>query len=310
MNKAAGKKSTIGIAKIRECRDALKIKETFFEILDLMNTNGKIFIPKGARIFIKPNICFVKGYETGSTVDPFLVKYLIEWLQNNFDIKIITIGEADATQMRADVAFRVLGWYDLFNSASGVQLLNISKDLKRRIELNGLYFKTLEMSETYMSCDFLISFGKLKTHYPAGISCILKNQFGSNPVKNKAQFHKHLDAAICDLNKVKIPDLCIVDGIIAMEGDGPVSGMAKPFGVLIIGDDPVSVDHACAKIMGINPKRVKYLKLAEKQCLGNDKYDVIGIEIEKVRTKFKYGPPISRRVLAFVQRFVVWISRH
>ena len=301
MPHSAENKSTVGIVKIRELRNRSETKDAFFDILNVMKQKGKIQIPPEAKIFIKPNICCVKGYETGATVDPLLVKYLIEWLKKNFNIKMITVGEADATQMKADIAFRVLGWYDLLSPILGVQFVNLSKDKKITVELDGLYYRKLEMSETYMESDFLISFGKLKIHYPVGISCVLKNQFGANPVKYKAQFHKHLSEVIYDLNKVKIPNFCVVDGIIGMEGYGPTSGVPKPLGVILVGDDPVSVDYACAEIMGINPKRIEYLKLAKKRKLGNAKYDIIGEGMDTVKTKFKFGPSRTKKVLTFIQ---------
>lgn len=80
------------------------------------------------------------------------------------------------------------------------------------------------MSKTYMDSDFLISLAKLKMHTITGITCVLKNQFGANPQKRKIHYHSNLITVIHDLNKVKLPDLCLVNGIIGMEGNGPVDG--------------------------------------------------------------------------------------
>jgi uncharacterized protein (DUF362 family) len=145
------------------------------------------------------------------------------------------------------------------------------------------------MSKSYMESDYLISVGKLKTHVMTGITCILKNQFGANPTKHKAQYHSCLDEVIHDLNKARLPDLCLVDGIIAMEGKGPVSGMPKPLGLLIIGNDAVATDHACSRIMGLNPNN-SHLKLAIKRKLGSIEYEVFGEKIEDVRSRFEHIP--------------------
>ena len=310
MNKMV-RKSNVGIVRVENPQNKSEIRNALFNLLDQMKERGEIKIPQKADIMIKPNICLVRGYETGATVDPFVVKCLIDWLLQNYNIKAITIGEADATELNIEVAFKVLGWEDTFNQYSNVRLLNLTKDDYIDIDLNGLYFKTLKMSKSYMESDFLISVGKLKTHTMTKITCNLKNLYGANPVKNKAQYHPNLDEVICDLNKVKMPDLCLVDGVIAMEGEGPVTGMANPLGLLIIGDDAVTTDYACARIMGFNPNKISHLKLAVKEKLGNTDYEVFGERIEDIRTKFEFVPLWKRIAVGiyqnkFINRIPLW----
>ena len=298
------KKSIVGIAKVEHLQNTSEIKYALFDLLNQMKNMGKIKIPPKAKVMIKPNICYIKGYETGATVDPFVVKCLVEWLLQNYDIESITIGEADATELNADIAFKVLGWEDTFKSLPNVRLLNLTKDEYVDIELDGLYFETLKMSRTYMESAFLISVAKLKTHDMCGITGILKNQYGANPIKYKAQYHKNLDEVIHDLNKVKVPDLCLVDGIIAMEGAGPVSGIPKPEGILIIGNDPVATDHACARIMGFNVNKISHLRLATKKGLGSIDYEAFGVNIDDIKIKFKFGSPLWKRVITSVYRSI------
>ncbi|MBA7538309.1 hypothetical protein ES705_30584 [subsurface metagenome] len=304
-------KNIVGIAKVKHPQNKSEIKSELFNLLDQVKKRGKIKIPPKASIMIKPNICLVRGYETGATVDPFIVKCLVDWLLQNYDIETVTIGEADATELNVEVAFKVLGWEDTFNQYSNVKLLNLTKDDYVDVDLNGLYFKNLKMSKSYMESDLLISVGKLKTHTMTEITCILKNQYGANPIKNKAQYHPHLDEVICDLNKARLPDLCLVDGIIAMEGAGPVSGAPNPIGLLIAGNDAVATDHACARIMGFNPNKISHLKLAVKQKLGSTDYEVFGERIEDVRTKFEFVPLWKRLAVAiyqnkFINRIPLW----
>ena len=304
-------KSTVEITKVKYLQNKSEIRSALFNLLDQMKEKDKIKIPPKAKIIVKPNICLVRGYETGATVDPFIVKCLVDWLLQNYDIETITIGEADATELNVEVAFKVLGWEDTFNQYSNVRLLNLTKDNLINIDLNGLYFKNLKMSKSYMESDFLISIAKLKTHTMTGITCNLKNLYGANPIKNKAQYHPHLDEVICDLNMVRLPDLCLIDGIIAMEGAGPVSGAPNPLGLLIVGNDAVATDYACTRIMGFNPNKISHLKLAVKQKLGSTDYEVFGEEIEDVRTKFEFVPLWKRLAVAiyqnkFINRIPLW----
>lgn len=281
-------KNIVGIAKVKHPQNKPEIESALSNLLDQMKQRDKIKIPPKASIMIKPNICIVRGYETGVSVDPFIVKCLVDWLLQNYDVEAITIGEADATELNVEVAFKVLGWEDAFNHYSNVRLLNLTKDGLVDVDLNGLYFENLKMSKSYMESDFLISVAKLKTHTMTGITCNLKNLYGANPIKNKVQYHPHLDEVICDLNKVRLPDLCLVDGIIAMEGAGPVSGAPNPIGLLIAGNDAVATDQACATIMGFKPNKISHLTLAVKQKLGGTDYEIFLERIEDVRTKFEF----------------------
>lgn len=304
-------KNIVGLAKIKHPQNKSEIESALFNLLDQMKKKNEINISKKADIMIKPNICLVRGYETGATVDPFIVKCLVDWLIQNYDIELITIGEADATELNIDIAFKVLGWEDIFNHYPNVRLLNLTKDERVEVELNGLYFKNLKISKTYMESDFLISVAKLKTHTITGITCNLKNLYGSNPIKNKAQYHTHLDEVIFDLNKARLPDLCLVDGVIAMEGAGPVSGEPNPAGLLIAGNDAVATDHACARIMGFNPNKITHLNEAVKQMLGSTDYEVFGERIEDVRTKFKFVSSWKKIVTSvyrnkFINRIPLW----
>ena len=304
-------KNIVGIAKVNHPQNKSEIKSALFNLLTQMKQRCKLKIPPKANVMIKPNICMVRGYETGATVDPFIVKCLVDWLLQNCDVETITIGEADATGLNVEVAFKVLGWEDTFSQYHNVRLLNLTKDEYIDINLNGLYFKKIKMSKSYMESDFLISVAKLKTHGMTGITCNLKNLYGANPIKNKAQYHPHLDEVICDMNKARLPDLCLVDGIIAMEGAGPVSGAPKPIGVLVTGNDAVAADHACMKIMRFNLNKIAHLKLALKKKLGSTDYEIFGERIEDVRTKFEFVPLWKRLAVAiyqnkFINRIPLW----
>jgi uncharacterized protein (DUF362 family) len=64
------------------------------------------------------------------------------------------------------------------------------------------------------------------------------------------------------------PDLAIVDGIVGMEGDGPLNGTPKALGALIMGTDPVAVDATCCRLMQLDPERIGYLVLGRRKKLG------------------------------------------
>ena len=78
-----GPKNIVGIARVKHPQNKSEIESTLFNLLDERKERNKIKIPSNANVMTKPNICLVRGYETGVSVDPFIVKYLVERLSQN-----------------------------------------------------------------------------------------------------------------------------------------------------------------------------------------------------------------------------------
>jgi uncharacterized protein (DUF362 family) len=154
--------------------------------------------------------------------------------------------------------------------------------------LNELY-----LPKTALGVDFLVSMPKLKTHHWAGVTLSLKNMFGIVPgacygwPKNVLHW-AGIDRAILDINAAARPDFAIVDGIVGMEGNGPIQGTPKASGVLVFGSDPVAVDATCCRVMGLVPERVNYLAQAGTLLghLNAHKIQQLGESIASVRTSF------------------------
>jgi len=153
--------------------------------------------------------------------------------------------------------------------------------------------KELYLPRTALEADFVVSMPKLKTHHWSGVTLSLKNMFGIVPGNcygwpKNALHWAGLTRSILDINSTVRPDFAIVDGIVGMEGNGPLQGDAKPCGVLVAGDDPVAVDATCVRIMGLVPERIDYLAHAGL-LLGHLKRQNIrqlGEPPESVRTCF------------------------
>ena len=77
-------KNIVGIAKIKHPQNKSEIRNELFNLLNQMKKRNKIKIPSNAKVMIKPNICLVRGYETDVSVDPFIVKCLVDWLSQNW----------------------------------------------------------------------------------------------------------------------------------------------------------------------------------------------------------------------------------
>jgi uncharacterized protein (DUF362 family) len=171
--------------------------------------------------------------------------------------------------------------------------LNVDDVEKVPLKTHASRLNELYLPKTALGVDFLVSMPKLKTHHWAGVTLSLKNMFGVVPgscygwPKNVLHW-AGIDRAILDINAVVRPDFAIVDGIVGMEGNGPIQGTPKPCGVLVFGDDPVAVDATCCRVMGFNPARVNYLARAGT-LLGHiqaEKIEQRGESIASVRTPF------------------------
>jgi uncharacterized protein (DUF362 family) len=121
---------------------------------------------------------------------------------------------------------------------------------------------------TVLGADLIVSLAKMKTHHWAGATLSMKNFFGVVPgsvygwPKNKLHY-LGIDESIVALNRqFASKAFAIVDGVIGMEGNGPIQGTPKPVGVLVMGRDLIAVDATCARVMGIDPEKMGYLRLA------------------------------------------------
>jgi uncharacterized protein (DUF362 family) len=125
----------------------------------------------------------------------------------------------------------------------------------------------LALPATLQQVDWIVSLPKMKTHHWAGATLSMKNLFGVMPgiyygwPKNVLH-QAGIEGSILDINAAVKPHLAIVDGIIGMEGDGPIMGTPRHAGVLVMGTNLPAVDATCARLMKIEPSRIGYLAAA------------------------------------------------
>lgn len=175
--------------------------------------------------------------------------------------------------------------------------LNVDDVERVALRTHASRLKELYLPKTVLGVDFLVSMPKLKTHHWAGVTLSMKNMFGIVPgscygwPKNVLHW-AGIERAILDINAAARPDFAIVDGIVGMEGNGPIQGTPKASGVLVLGNDPVAVDATCCRVMGLLPERVKYLSQAGTLLghLKSDKIQQLGESIASVKVPFAVLP--------------------
>ncbi|MBP1762229.1 MAG: hypothetical protein H6Q64_1771 [Firmicutes bacterium] len=141
--------------------------------------------------------------------------------------------------------------------------------------LDGLQNKKFVIAKGVLECDGMISLPKLKTHGLTRLTGCIKNQFGCIPGLLKGEYHVKLPDVnnfaqmLVDLNILLKPRLFIMDGIMAMEGNGPRGGRPKNMNVLLFSSDPVALDATVCRMVGVNPELVPTVTAGMKAGLGS-----------------------------------------
>jgi len=245
-----------------------KLKEAIGKSLMLINFN---FDRNVKKIVIKPNMCYYYHPSTGEVTDPRFVGVLIDVLREGFgkDSEIFVV-ESDASAMKCEYAFKMLG-YDRMAGEKNVKLINLAKTKSRIVDItvNNVKFE-FHVPELFYEADLVVNVPKIKYMSYVKITCALKNIFGCNAFPRKYIYHKALNEAIVGINKLIRTNLVMVDGLI-------VSGRStKRLGLVMASEDPVAVDTAAAKLMGLDPRSVRHITLAFKEGLGKMSYLPMG----------------------------------
>ena len=254
------------------------MKKAIEDSLNLINYKFQKNIKK---VVIKPNMCYYWDYSTGQTTDPKFVVATIEVLREKISPEVeISMVESDASAMKCKHAFKFLG-YEKIAEQYDVKLVNLSEVEAEpvKVEVRSQNFKFM-VPQIIKNADLRINAPKMKYMALSKISCALKNIYGCNPYPKKFKYHSKLSETIVALNKVMRFDLCILDGMI-------VSGsQVSKLGLVMASRDPVAVDTAAAKIMGVNPKSVEYIALAEKEGIGKTSFITKGMNLNYFKDRY------------------------
>jgi len=248
---------------------------------------------RGKRILLKPNLVEFDPKGVINT-HPAVVEAAIDSFRSLGAAQVV-VAEGPGHRRDNEYLLSASGLYDVIKEHR-VRYVDLNSDDVRSTPLRSSFtdLKQLYLPETLYNADLLVSMPKLKTHHWAGVTLSLKNMFGVVPgavygwPKNILHW-QGIHQSILDINSsLPLPQFAIVDGIVGMEGNGPLQGRAKNSGVLIFGDDLVAVDATSARVMQIEPQKIDYLAKAG-EFLGNlyqDKIQQIGERLERVQQDF------------------------
>jgi uncharacterized protein (DUF362 family) len=264
--------------------------------------NEDNLVMRGKQVLLKPN--FVE-YHPGRPIntDIRLIRQISETCLNLGAKEVIV---AEASGHRRDP------WYSTHNPVLRQNLdpkvrcadLNYGGAVRVRNRGANTGLPHFYVAAPIANADIVISMPKMKTHHWAGVTLSMKNLFGTLPgifygwPKNPLHFHG-IENSIVDLALTVPVHYAIVDGVIGMEGDGPIMGTAKPVGAVIMGKYLQAVDCTAARIMGFDPKKIPYLVQAGAYFRGLDEGSIAqrGERLKRFAAKFKCLPQFAEAQL-------------
>ena len=249
---------------------------------------------KDKRILLKPNLVETASGAPHINTHPLVLRGAIEAFLR-LGASAVMVAEGPGHRRDTLAVYEESGLADVLtedrirfhdlNYITGYELPNAG----RQSSIRMLTFPAL-----FKEVDWIVSVAKMKTHHIAGATLSMKNLFGVMPgiyygwPKNVLH-HAGIENSILDINATLKPHFAIVDGIVGMQGDGPIMGDPKQVGVLVMGRNLPAVDATCCRVMGIDPYKVSYLERADNWLgpIGESSIKQRGEAIATVRTNFE-----------------------
>jgi uncharacterized protein (DUF362 family) len=239
------------------------VRQTSYEGLEPVVEDGLRAVGvdvAGASVLLKPNLVEYDA-STAINTDPRLVAATVLAMRR-LGARSVTVGEGPGHRRDLEYVVTASGLLDALVAVEAPFVdLNAAPVVRRRLHSSFTRLGDLWLPAPVADADVVVSMPKMKTHHWAGATLSLKNCFGCVPGRiygwPKNVLHwAGLNEAIVDVAAAVHPGVQIVDGIVGMEGNGPIQGSPVDAGVLVFGTDPVATDVTAARLMGLDPERV------------------------------------------------------
>jgi uncharacterized protein (DUF362 family) len=239
-------------------------------------------------VLLKPNLVeYIAGVEVNT--NPVLVGAAAEAFLK-LGAKRVVVGEGPGHQRDTYLVLAESGLAAQLRSQK-ISFVDLNRDEIFKVPTSASYtgLGHLWLPRIVLESDFVVSMPKIKTHHWAGVTLSMKNMFGILPgtkygwPKNVLHW-KGIHRSILDICATAPMHFVIADGVVAMEGNGPLHGTHRNLGKIVLADDPVAADFTCARLMGLDPYRVWHLDRAA-HFLGNGSHKRIDLIAEGLPQK-------------------------
>jgi uncharacterized protein (DUF362 family)/Pyruvate/2-oxoacid:ferredoxin oxidoreductase delta subunit len=284
-------KARVSVVRVQDY-DCAQIRAAARKSLDLIGGLGRLIRP-GDRVLVKINhLSPASSADRGIITHPVFVEAILHLLRDCS--ANITVGD-DIESIASD-GFAVSGFREMCQRA-GVDLVNFKEKGFVETECSGHFLKKAYFSKVALEADVVINLPKLKTHSLTVLTGGVKNMYGTIPSGFRIRFHgeyvrpEDFSQVLVDIFSAIKPQLTVMDGIVAMEGEGPASGSLREVGVILASRDTVALDAVATKIIGLDPADIYTTEYAAERRLGIGNLqdiEVVGERLEDVTvTDFK-----------------------
>jgi len=221
---------------------------------------------------VKPNLVTGKHPRSAVVTHPCVTEAVIIFLRER-GIAEITIADGPGIGLDSDWVFEKSGYTALARKLD-VPLVSFN-DLPRRTRT--WKYGEIGVPELLEDVDLYVNIPKLKTHGYSTMTLSIKNHKGMLSQEDKKLDHQlGLHAPLVEQAKLRPADLVVLDGIVGLEGDGPLNGRPVGSGVFAVSTNMLELDAAAARLAGIDPREIAHLRIAEEEGLGTLDPELIG----------------------------------
>ena len=241
--------------------DVTALKDTLQRALDFAGVR----LPIGRPVIVKPNMTWTFP-KAGVTTTPALLQAFAELLVDAGDVVTFVEGDGAMNSWTAEEALYAHGIFDLAKRHPGrVFARSLMGEPQRTVPVDVLGTRVaIPLPEMLLDPDkFFVTMPVLKTHWMSHVSLNFKNQWGCIPDATRLRHHHFLGPAVVGICRLIGLDLSVIDGLTALDGNGPMFGEPVPFGALIAGRDPGSVARVACRVMGVDHRRSPILRIVD-----------------------------------------------
>lgn len=225
------------------------------------------FIDPGQKVLLKVNLLNASAPERAVTTHPEILRAVIRLVKEAGGQ--VTVGDSPGGRNVGNGPKKVFAATGIgaVCEQEGVPLVLFDSEVVKVNNPDAKLYTSFTVGKAVVDADVVITLPRLKTHSFQMFTGAVKNLFGSIPGLKKAEYHVKVpdrdDFAdmLIDLYLLIRPKLAIMDGIVAMEGDGPSAGSPHHLGLILASGDAVALDFIATKIVGFDPYKV-YTNLA------------------------------------------------
>jgi uncharacterized protein (DUF362 family) len=252
---------------------------------------------KGGRVLLKPNVVDYDPLRPFVDTHPAMIAAAIAAFRQ-LGAREVIVGEGPAHNRDTEMLIEKSGLADALRDDK-VRFVDLNLDAISAVKLGSNYTGLSELffPHTVLNADLIVSMPKAKTHHWAGVTLSLKNFYGTIPgvkygwPKNFLHWHG-IDQCIADIVNTLRPGFTIVDGIVGMQGDGPLNGSGVNSNFIALGDNLTAVDATTTRLMGLYPEQVQYMLLMLRHggTMHESRIHMLGESLASMRTQFLPPP--------------------